>query len=278
LAFTCGCGIATGLKFVLRAEGSSDYADILLSLKYFPNVVSSDLAPRIALTTNLRAPSDPPFHPNEGKFAEGTPGNIEAAKRGELVVDLPWLKCPPKNPPDPDCHPVTGSADHYAALDTLHDKNWKADIHRLRSLILVPQLAGRLNSQCVEQLNSELGRNNYFLNMMGPSTQIFSFRLLLELRNDRKNQKHRKTVQQNFPDERLLFDKFGRLCLESLLTAGSDDASPGDGLGRDASPGEGLGRDRGNSKYLKKLNQSTTFMKIVPKSITFKVLKRGDLG
>ena len=134
------------MKFVLRAEGERDYADLLLSFQHFPNLISSDLSPIIARHTNIRWPEKRTFTPNNGCFAEETKKNIAAAKSDTLVVNLAWLN-KKNNPPDEGGHPITGSAEH-CALDTLHEKNWKADIHKLRSLRLVPQLAGIFNSDC----------------------------------------------------------------------------------------------------------------------------------
>ena len=210
VALVCEHGCTYAVKFILRGESVRDYSDMLLSMKYMPNVVCADLAPRLAKHVNRRCPETLPFQPNDGSFLEPTEDNIKAAKAGTARVKLPWLD-EKKMPPDCNAHPITGSNEHYCCLDRLHESNWKADEHRVRSVKLVQQLRGSFNTQASEQFNAEMGKNNYFLNMMSPTTQVFVFRLLVELRNSKKNKSRMMQVQREFPGQDLNFDKFGRL-------------------------------------------------------------------
>ncbi|CAM4570363.1 unnamed protein product [Leuciscus chuanchicus] len=57
---------------------------------------------------------------------------------------------------DPDCHPLTGSSEHYCLCDIFHQSNSKDKRDVLRTIGLVPELAGKINSQCAEQLFSEV--------------------------------------------------------------------------------------------------------------------------
>ena len=50
---------------------------------------------------------------------------------------------------------------------------------------LVPELHGKLNSQNVEQLFSQIRKNNYFLNSMSPCSHVFLMRSILHHRNER---------------------------------------------------------------------------------------------
>ena len=75
--------------------------------------------------------------------------NIKLVSAGQVKVNLPWLKLK-KEVWDPNCHPVTGSSDHYAIYDTFHEGNTKDRMDALRKINLVPELAGWVNSQCVE--------------------------------------------------------------------------------------------------------------------------------
>ena len=77
------------LKFVIRAEGPRDYVDLLLSMRYQPNVVLVDMAHMVAAHGNIRKPGM--FSPYNGRVAPATPENIQAAKEGQLKVDMPWL-------------------------------------------------------------------------------------------------------------------------------------------------------------------------------------------
>lgn len=85
--------------------------------------------------------------------------NIQKAKDGKLKVHLPWL-AHRKNNVEPDCHPLTGSSEHYSLRDVFHQNNSKDQRDVLRTIGLVPELAGKINSQCAEQLFSEVKRNN----------------------------------------------------------------------------------------------------------------------
>lgn len=99
-----------------------------------------------------------------------------------------WLKCK-KDAADVNGHPVTGSAQHYALYDTFHQHNTKDDRDSLRLVKLVPELCGWLNSQVAEQLFSEMRKNNYFMNLLSPTSHIFLIRNILHHRNELINQK-----------------------------------------------------------------------------------------
>ena len=107
------------IKIVLQAESVRDYADLLASFKEMPNIVVTDIAPRLAAHMNLSFPETVIFSKWGGK---------------RLTVSLKWLEAnTPKEPADDDAHPYTGSADHYSLLDHHHEKNWKAEKHIIRS-------------------------------------------------------------------------------------------------------------------------------------------------
>jgi hypothetical protein len=65
----------------------------------------------------------------------------------------------------------------------------------------------------VEQLNREMGRNNYFLNMMKPTNQIFLFRLLVHLRNEKRNAAFRKIQARTFKCTQFYYNNLGILCI-----------------------------------------------------------------
>jgi len=169
----CPCGIVYSIKFNLRAESPRDFADLLLSWKHFPNITIYDYPRGLVAHTNNRQPLHPPFHPFEGRVQDPSSENIQKAKEGKLKVNLPWL-AHKKKPMDPECHPLTGSSEHYCLCDVFHQGNSKDKRDVLRTIGLVPELAGKINSQCAEQLFSEVKRNNYFMNMLRPSAHIFS--------------------------------------------------------------------------------------------------------
>lgn len=66
------------LKFVLRGESPRDYADILRSLKYPPNINISDIPHRFARHTNNTVPGF--FNPNDGRLFPPNESNIRSYK------------------------------------------------------------------------------------------------------------------------------------------------------------------------------------------------------
>lgn len=147
----CQCGIVYSIKCNLRAESPWDFADLPLSCKHIPHVIIYDFACGLATHLNLWASETLPISPFEGRLAEPTQSNIELTKCGQLKVSLPWLNIK-KTEPDLNGHPVTGSSDHYVLYDRFHEANTKDSKDVLRKLTLVPQLAGKVNSQVAEQL------------------------------------------------------------------------------------------------------------------------------
>nr|XP_033933765.1 uncharacterized protein LOC117441855 [Pseudochaenichthys georgianus] len=182
----CPCGIVYSIKCNFRAESPRDFTDILLSWKHMPNIVIYDFARGLATHMNLREPERSPFAPFDGRLMAPTADNIKRAKEGKLEVSLPWLDCK-KPAPDPDCHPVTGSAEHYALWDRLHEDNAEDARDALRRLSLVPQLAGKLNDQVAEQLFARMKKNNYFLNTALPTTHLFLMRNIIHHHNVHKS-------------------------------------------------------------------------------------------
>ncbi|KAI7802115.1 hypothetical protein IRJ41_000508, partial [Triplophysa rosa] len=191
----CPCGVVYSIKFNLRAESPRDYADMLLSWKHFPNIAIYDFARGLATHTNLREPENLPFSPHEGRLAEATADNLQLAAEGRLKVSLPWLKTK-KTETDANGHPITGSSDHYTLYDVFHERNTKDAKDALRRIALVPELAGWVNSQCAEQLFSDMRKNNYFLNTLTPSEHIFMMRNILHHYNTKCNNKTKTSIQK----------------------------------------------------------------------------------
>lgn len=106
------------------------------------------------------------------------------AEQKTFRVNLTWIKHR-KEQDDVNCHPLTGSCDHYALVDVFHRANCRNNRDLLRRIELVPQLAG--HSQRAEQLFSRMCKNSYFLNMLTPSKHIFLLRIII----------HHYTADQN---------------------------------------------------------------------------------
>ncbi|XP_056091692.1 uncharacterized protein LOC130071101 [Rhinichthys klamathensis goyatoka] len=109
------------------------------------------------------------------------------------------------------CHPFTGSADHYCLYDTFHEGNTKDPKDILRRIKTVPELAGRINSQVAEQLFSTMKKNNYYMNMLSPSTHVFMMRNVLHNYNQRKNKKIKEELKKLVtPEIQLCLNEHGQ--------------------------------------------------------------------
>ena len=122
------------------------------------------------------------------KACETTDRNIELGKASKLNIDLPWLT--EKQGSDGTvAHPVTGSSVRLCLSDTFHQSNSKRQDSVLRQTNIIQQLRGRINTQTEEQMLSQTGKDNYFVNMMGSTNHIFVERSLLDDMNIKKNNK-----------------------------------------------------------------------------------------
>ncbi|XP_070399098.1 uncharacterized protein [Nothobranchius furzeri] len=182
---------------------------MLLSWKFFPNITVHDYARGLVSHINKRCPADKPFAIPEGRLLDHTAENIRQAAERKLEVSLPWLKHK-KDPEDEGGHPVTGSAERYCLSDVCHQGNSKDDRDILRRIEIGPELAGKLNSQCAEQLFAGVRKNNYFLNMLTPSSHIFLQRNIPHHYNVRKNTRAKEAIQKVIsPQAALVLDQNG---------------------------------------------------------------------
>jgi len=72
------------LKFVLRAESPRDYVDILLCMKFQPNVTIIDMANMLASHGNKRQRNM--FYPRNPMVAEPSQENVDNAKQRSFVA------------------------------------------------------------------------------------------------------------------------------------------------------------------------------------------------
>lgn len=96
-----------------------------------------------------------------------------------------------------------------------HQNNSKDLRDSLRKIGLVPELAGKINSQTAEQLISDMKKNNYyFLNMMKPAPHIFLARNILHHKNVARNNKVVKQLRKlTDKNTQLQFDCNGKIIL-----------------------------------------------------------------
>ena len=206
---TCPCGVVCSVKYVIRAESPRDYVDLLLSWKHFPNITIYDYPRGLVANASQRSPDI--FHPFQGRLLEPTPENIKRASEKKISVNMPWLR-QSKEPVDQNAHPITGSSQHFCLSDVFHQGNSKDERDVLRRVELVPEMAGRINSQCAEQLFSGMKKNNYFLNVTTPSTHIFLQRNILHHYNVARNNSLTRLNRKIVPADVLLeLDGFGRI-------------------------------------------------------------------
>lgn len=110
-----------------------------------------------------------------------------------------------------DSHPVTKSSQHYVLCDKLHEGNSKDAKDMLRRIELVPELAGPLNSQVVEQFFSEMRKNNYFLSNMSPSAHVFLVRNIVHHYNEKKERQTIAKLKSNVSNVGITLDTLGRV-------------------------------------------------------------------
>ena len=197
---SCHHGVIYALKVLLRGESVRDHIDVLMSLKYLPNLVINDMPGMTAKHGNHRQTDM--FHPNEGRFAENTPDNLQQLKEGRLEVSIGFFDVRQDSVEDCDIdseshlHPTTKSGDVYCAVDQFHLKNIATEADKLRNIKLVKELRGQVNTQVQEQFFSCLRRDIYFLNSLSPVNFLFLLRLLIHFRNNEICLKQRQSVQK----------------------------------------------------------------------------------
>ena len=177
-------------------ESARDHTDALLSFRIPPTLYISDVAGRVARHTNNRSRQQF-FQPFDGRLCDATAENVTLAKENKLQLDFPWvrklkelggpvekalvgkgLQCP---------HPITGTNHRFSLYDRFHQGNQKRPEEKLRSLNLVPELTGVLNSSMAEQLNRELANARYFLCQLKDMHHMFMLRMVFHLHNQRVN-------------------------------------------------------------------------------------------
>ena len=211
---TCPHGVVYVLKFVLRSENPRDYVDILLSLKFQPNVTIVDVANLVATHGNKRKVNM--FHPHNDKILEPTIESVTKGINGELEVSFNWLENLgnlSNNVMEEFGHPVTGSNVHLSLFDLLHEKNVKKDEEVLRRVTHVKQLNGLINTHGQKQLNNVYNKDRHFLNSLKPVNHIFLFRSNIDFRNERINQKNLQEIQAS-THHALGQDEYGRVTIE----------------------------------------------------------------
>ena len=165
MAAACKHGVIYALKVLLQGESIKDLADIVLSMQHLTNVIIYDKSYKVPSQLTDIA-SHGRNMPNNGRVCEATDENIHWAKERKLTISMPWLEEPNDPPDEGNQHPVTGCNEVYCLTDTLHERNCKVPAEKLRSTRLVLELAGKLNTQVLEQINAEIGRSMCFLHEM----------------------------------------------------------------------------------------------------------------
>jgi hypothetical protein len=200
----CPHGVVYAIKPIIRSESVRDHIDILLSLREAPIVVVSDLAPMIAAHGERRKPGL--FWPHDGRLAAPTAENVNLAESGDLLCVIEGLE---------EEEIIHGLA-RYSLSDKFHEKNLSSKADILRRVHLFPQLAGKLNTQAMEQLFRQMGKDAYYLTQMTPAHFLFVLRLNIHLHNCATNdtllKKLQKSVSEsNFKDALCVFPVSGSI-------------------------------------------------------------------
>lgn len=179
----------------------------------------SDIPNRVATFANRKKPNF--FTPNNGQWFPSTPENIQLAVEGKLQKEIEWPYT--LTSVDHNIHPVTGTEERYSLYDRFHEKNSNNPSDVLRRLTICPQIHANVNSESHEQLHQVFNKDNYFLNMMNPATHVFMKRLLVELRNGKKNKQEKKNqeevMKRNGVTGKIQLDEIGRLVINYKQTS-----------------------------------------------------------
>lgn len=195
------------IKFLLRGESPRAFVDLLHSLRWQPTVFVSDMPAHVALHGNKRKPSM--FAPHAGRFMPATEEAIQFSKTEKFNISIPsldatkWdLSAVHVDHPysQGGVHPITKTADTFSAFDRFHQHNSKIPADRLRRPDTVLELQGRVNTQVMEELFSEIQRARFFLTQLSPIHHIFVVRLMLHLRNQQRTQKIMKRMEKTMTE------------------------------------------------------------------------------
>ena len=198
LTLACKHGIVYAVKFLLRSESPRDYIDVIRSLKIPPNVFINDIAHMVAAHGNRHHPGL--FSPFEGRVAENTPDNIDAALANRLKISLPWLNNDLPYIDEPEeggYHPVTGSNVKMVLFDKFHETNTCREVESLRRIGCIKELDSKVNSEVAEQLHGAYNKNKHFLNQMTPTNHIFLFRSIIDSKNIEKNKRNLEKAKKH---------------------------------------------------------------------------------
>ena len=154
----CTHGIVHCVKFMLTYESPRDIVDLLKSLKYMPNVTICDIPQQLVSHGNKRGQLT--FPDNDGMLCSNTDGNLQAARDGELTVELgfelgfvehgAYARFPEASHQlsrvshdhvydNTNEHPLTGERKCFVLFDRLHEKNRCNKASKLLSSVkLVP--------------------------------------------------------------------------------------------------------------------------------------------
>ncbi|KAK1173572.1 hypothetical protein AOXY_G3720, partial [Acipenser oxyrinchus oxyrinchus] len=177
-------------------ESAGDHSDALLSFKHPPNMYISDIAGRVARHTNNRT-EQKYFQPHDGRLCAATEENIQSAQEKTLKIYLPWLAALKFKGLSvqtehaavdryTQVHPFTGTSIIHSMI-VFMKKNQTRPEERLRSMTLLPELSGIINTSEAEQLNRQLASCRYFICEMKDTHFIFALRLIFHLHNEKIN-------------------------------------------------------------------------------------------
>ncbi|XP_062600986.1 uncharacterized protein LOC134262628 [Saccostrea cucullata] len=206
---SCRHGVVYCIKNLLRCESPRDYVDMERGLKHRPTVSISDVAHLMAKHGNKMIPSF--YHPNEGRIAPVTEGNIKQAEEKRMFnISCLAEKEDDYRTEDSSSNPITGSKSHFSLFDWFHQDNCRKEEEVLRKSSLVSEIAGLIDTQAVEQLFSSCKKDIYFMNNLSPTNHLFVFRLICHLRNQKKNSLVKKRQLEVFGT--LHQNMYGQVC------------------------------------------------------------------
>ena len=193
LTGTCPHGVVYAFKSLLMPESPRDIGDVLLSMKFPPTIVISDIPHMVAGHVNRR--SENFFYPHSGRVVEPSETNIKMAEDGNFIpISFPWLNRRMEKATanlslnGMSVHPVTLVHQRLSLYDKFHQNNTTQRKEFLRKTAYVRELDGVV-TETAEQLNSFLSKSLYFLDGLSPIHHLLVIKALFSLRNAEINSK-----------------------------------------------------------------------------------------
>ena len=194
LRFVCPHGLTYLTKFLVRAEGSTDYAEVLMSLVYPPTLFVCDFVAEVIASVLKHQPDF--FPPFGGFVGDPTDGRLLELLNNKKSLENSQVSIPCLDPGFVQAsntlvmgeHPVSGSSSRYGCIDRWHERcHKKTPVRCLLSLNSIKETS-YLNSEAAEQQNFSISTIKRHTKKLRTDRHMKLVLLTLIKQNGRKNE------------------------------------------------------------------------------------------